>query len=102
MSLSFYLDTAEDFNGNDTFAALITAVKSGQTLVIATPNSVFKAYSPVINLGSYKGWFSYNLSKTWEQMFNSSLSNSFFLQFANYDFDGGKNIAYIDNVEISS
>jgi hypothetical protein len=102
VTLSFYLDATEGFGGNDTFAVLISDVERGQSIVITTPNGVYDGVASAITLDSRQGLFSYNLSRKWQQVFNSSLPSSFILQFVNYDFDGIKNIAYVDNIEVTS
>jgi hypothetical protein len=99
VTLSFYLNATEGFGGNDTFAVLISDAQRGQSAVLATPNGVFDSQPRVMKLEP-QGAFSCNLSRVWQQLFNSSLPNSFVVQFVNYDFDGIKNVAHIDNIEI--
>lgn len=101
VTLSFNLDATEGFGGNDTLAVLVSDVESGQSLVIATPNGIFKGQASAITL-SAQGLFSCDLGNEWRRMFNSSLPDSFVLQFVNYDFNGIKNVAYVDNIEITS
>jgi len=102
VALSFYLDATEGFRESDTFAVLISDVEHGQSMVITTPNGVFDGAPGAITMDSRQGLFSYDLSRKWQQVFNSSLPSSFVLQFVNYDFDGIKNVAYIDNIEVIS
>ena len=101
-TLSFYLDATEGFGGNDTFAVMISDMQSTQSMVITTPKGVYDGYPNAITLDGRQGIFSINLSTKWEQLFSSPLPSSFVLQFANYDFDGIKNVAYIDNVQVVS
>jgi hypothetical protein len=106
VAFSFYLNATEGFHGEDTFAALISNIYRNQSIVIATPNSVYDSYAHVISLGGFEGFFEFNgsrsLSTLWHQTFNSSLPSTFILEFLNLDFDGIENIAYIDNVKVTS
>lgn len=102
VALSFYLDATEGFRESDTFAVLISDVEHGQSMVITTPNGVFDGAPGAITMDSRQGLFSYDLSRKWQQVFNSSLPSSFVLQFLNYDFDGIENLVYIDNITITS
>jgi hypothetical protein len=102
VTLSFYLDATEGFSGNDTFAVLISDFEHGQSIVITTPNGVYDGAASAITTDRRQGLFSYNLTRKWQQLFNSSLPRSFVLQLVNYDFDGIKNVAYIDNIEVIS
>jgi hypothetical protein len=102
VTFSFYLDATQGFDGNDTFAVLISDIYSSQSMVITTPNGIFSSYANAITLEDRHGSFSFDLSRQWRQLFNSTLPNSFILQFANYDFDGIKNVAYIDDVKVIS
>jgi hypothetical protein len=101
VTLSFYLNATEGFGGNDTFAVLVSDVQRGQSVVLATPNGVFDSQRSVIKLEP-QGVNSCNLSRVWQQLFDSSLPSSFVIQFVNYDFDGVKNVAHIDNIKIES
>jgi hypothetical protein len=102
VTFSFYLDAREGFGGNDTFAVVISDVHYTQSIVITTPDGIFSGYANAITLDDRHGSFSFDLSRQWRQLFNSTLPNSFILQFANYDFDGIKNVAYIDDVTVIS
>jgi hypothetical protein len=101
-TLSFYLNATKGFSGKDTFAVLISNTQKSQTIVITTPNGVYQGYPSATTLDGYHGLFSYNLSKMWQQTFNSSLPHMLVLQLVNYDFDGVPNIAYIDNIAVTS
>lgn len=106
VAFSFYLNATEGFHGNDTFAAFVSSVYHNQSIVIATPNSVYANYVHTISLSGFEGLFEFkgsnSLSSLWHQMFNSSLPSTFILEFLNLDLDGIENVAYIDNVEITS
>jgi hypothetical protein len=102
VTLSFYLDATEGFGGNDTFALLISNIQSSQTIVIATPKGIFQSYPSAAILDGHRGLFSYNLSKMWRQVFNSSLPQTFVLQLANYDFDGIPSVAHVDNITVTA
>lgn len=100
--LSFYLNATEGFGGNDTFALLISNIQRSQTMVITTPNGIYQSYPSAAILDGHQGLFSYNLSKMWQQVFNSSLPKTFVLQLVNYDFDGIPSVTYVDNIIVSS
>jgi len=100
--LSFYLNASTGFSGIDTLAILISDVEYSQYMVISTPNSIYENHSNATLLNSNEGSFNYNLSEMWRQFFGSSLPQRFVLQLVNYDFDGVPNIAYIDNVTVTS
>jgi hypothetical protein len=107
ITLSFYLNATEGFHNklpfNDTFAVFISNVYRNQSLVFTTPNGVYKDYADTILLedGS-EGSFCFDLSSRWREKFNSSFSNPFILEFVNYDFDGVENVAYVDNITVTS
>jgi hypothetical protein len=106
VAFSFYLNATEGFHGEDTFAAIISNIYRNQSIVIATPNSVYGSYADTISLSGFEGFFEFkgsnSVSSLWHQMFNSSLPSTFILEFLNLDFDGIENVAYVDNVEITS
>jgi hypothetical protein len=106
VAFSFYLNATDGFHGEDTFAVLISNIYRNQSIIIATPKSVYASYAHTISLGGFEGFFEFNgsrsLSTLWHQMFNSSLPSTFILEFLNLDFDGIENVAYIDNVKITS
>lgn len=101
--LSFFLNATEGFHGKDTFAVFVSNVYQNQSLIIATPNSIYQNYVNTISLGSSEGLFGpYSLSAYWRQTFNSSLPSTFILELANIDFDGVPNVAYVGNITITS
>jgi hypothetical protein len=100
--LSFYLDAREGFGGKDTFALLISDSNSPRSIVITTPSGLYNEFANAITLDSNYGMFSFNLSKEWQRIFDLPPPCSFTLQFVNYDFDGIKNVVYIDDVKVSS
>jgi hypothetical protein len=106
VAFSFYLNATEGFNGEDTFAAIVSNIYRNQSIVIATPHSVYENYAHVILLDSFAGSFFFNgsrsLSSLWHQVYNSSLPSTVILEFLNLDFDGIENVAYVDNVEVTS
>jgi hypothetical protein len=103
VTFSFYFNATVGFNDKDTFAVLISNSYHNQSIVIATPNGIYETYKDNISLGGFEGFFEeFDLSTTWNQMFNSSLPNPFILEFVNCDFDGIKNVVYIDNVTVTS
>jgi hypothetical protein len=102
VTLSFYLNAKEGFNGIDTFAIIIYNMNRSQAMAITSPNGSYLGFSTVATMNSQEGLFDFNLSQLWEKEFNSPLPKAFVLQFANYDFDGVPNVAHIDSVTISS
>lgn len=102
VTFSFYLNATEGFDGKDTFAVLISNIYHNQSMVITTPNGVYDGCAYAKTLNESEGLFSFDLSASWHQMFISSLPNTFILELVNYDFDGVENVAYIDDVKITS
>jgi hypothetical protein len=106
VTLSFYLNATEGFHGKDAFAVFVSNVYRNQSMVIATPNSAYSSYAHVISLDAFEGFFEFNgsrsLSTFWHQMFSTSLPDTFILELVNLDFDGIENVAYIDNVKVTS
>jgi hypothetical protein len=106
VTLSFYLNATEGFHKklpfNDTFAVFVSNIYRNQSLVFTTPNGIFKDYSSAIVLNGSDGSFSFDLSSEWREKFSSSLPSTFILEFVNYDFDGVKNVAYVDNITVAS
>jgi hypothetical protein len=103
VTLSFYLNATEGFHGKDTFAVFVSNVYRNQSMIIATPNSIYENYTNTISLNSSEGPKGpYSLSAYWRQMFNSSLPSTFILELVSLDFDGIPNVAYIGNIEITS
>jgi len=101
--LSFYLNATEGFHGKDTFAVFVSNVYQNQSLIIATPNSVYQNYANTIPLGSSEGLFGpYSLSTYWRQIFNSPLPSTSILELVNMDFDGIPNAAYVGNITVTS
>ena len=106
VTFSFYLNATEGFHGEDTFAAIVSNIYRNQSIVIATPNSIYDSYAHTVSLGGFEGLFEFkgsnSLSSLWHQTFNSSLPSTFILEFLNLDFDGIENVAYIDKVKVTS
>jgi len=106
VTFSFYLNATEGFHGKDTFAVFVSNIYRNQSMVIATPNGVYESYAHAISLDRFAGFFEFNgscsLSTLWRQMFNSSLPDTFILELVNLDFDGVENVAYIDNIKVTS
>lgn len=106
ISFSFYLNATEGFNGKDTFAFIISNVFRNQSIIITTPGGVYENYAHAVSLSGREGFFEFNgsksLSSLWRQWYNSTLPSTFILEMVNYDLDGVKNVAYIDNVKIVS
>lgn len=101
ISLAFNFST-ENFGEGDSFAVIVANYYHNQTVVFATPNSVYDDYPNTISLGSFEGVFSIDLSALWKSRFNSALTNPFILEIVNYDADGAENIVYIDNLTVTA
>lgn len=101
VSLSFYLNATNGFNGKDTFAFVISNIYRNQSIVITTPNGVYENYAYSKSLTGREGFFKFSLSALWHQFYNSTLPNVFILDMVNYDTDGIKNIAYVDGIQIN-
>jgi len=106
ISLFFYLNATEGFNGKDTFAFVISNISRNQSIIIATPGGVYENYARAVSLSGREGYFEFNGSRSltalWRQWYNSSLPSTFILEMVNYDLDGVKNIAYVDDIKIVS
>jgi hypothetical protein len=106
VTLSFYLNATQGFNGRDTFAAVVSNIYGNQTFVITTPNGVYQNYQHSESLPTSEGFFTFegnnSLSTMWRQAYNSSLPGQFVLQFVNWDFDGIQNVAYLSNVTVTA
>jgi hypothetical protein len=97
VTLSFRFNASEGFHGKDTFAAIVTNVYRNQSVIIATPNGVFQDYAYTTPLNGT----SFDLSTMWHKAYGSPLPTDLILQFVNYDTDGIKNIAYLDDVAVT-
>jgi hypothetical protein len=106
ISFSFYLNATEGFNGKDTFAFIISNVFRNQSIIITTPGGVYENYARAVSLPGREGFFEFNgsksLSSLWRQWYNSTLPSTFILEMVNYDLDGVKNTAYVDDIKIAS
>jgi len=101
VTLSFYLRATEGFHGKDTFAVIVSNAYRDQSMIIMTPHGVYEGYANAKTLNGFEGLVHCNLTASWRQFFNSSLPSTFALEFVNWDFDGIKNIAYIDDVALT-
>ncbi|MEM3551816.1 MAG: hypothetical protein QXV01_12095, partial [Candidatus Bathyarchaeia archaeon] len=106
ISFSFYLNATEGFNGKDTFAFIVSNIFRNQSIIITTPGGVYENYAHAVMLSGRGGFFEFNgsksLSSLWRQLYNSTLPSTFILEMVNYDLDGVKNVAYVDDVKIVS
>jgi len=106
VSLSFYLNATEGFSGKDTFAFIISNVFRNQSIIISTPGGIYENYNHSISLTQREGFFDFSgnisLSALWRQWHNSEFPSKFILEMVNYDLDGVKNVAYVDDLKITS
>jgi len=99
VTLSFHVNASEGFHGKDTFAAIISNIYHNQSIVVETPkDGVFQDYAYTTTLNGS----SFDLSMMWHKAYDSPLPTDLILEFVNYDTDGIKNVAYLDNVTITS
>jgi len=101
VTLSFDLNVVGGFSGKDTFAVVVSDPEQSKAIVLSTQNGVFQDYSGTAII-SGSGAFSFDLSKLWSQTYGSSLPETAVLQFVTYDFDGKRNIVYLDNITVTA
>jgi hypothetical protein len=99
---SFYLNATEGFEDRDTLAIIVFNPNANQSIIFATPNSVYADYANTRSLNGNEGSFSFDLSAEWRRLFNSTLPDAFLMEIANYDFNGIANSAFIDNIRLDS
>ena len=102
VTFSFYVNTVEGFHGKDTFAVVISNIYRNQSVIITTPKGVYEGYRNTRPLDGSVELFSDDLSISWHEFFNSPLPNALILELVNWDFDGVENVAYIDNIKVTS
>jgi hypothetical protein len=96
--LSFYVDAANGFDAMDTFMVIVSDLSwTRQLFFAAIPN---RADTSVVVLPMLQGYFQFDISGLWQEIHNSTLPTSFYLQAFNYDTDGIENVAYIDLIRI--
>jgi len=99
VTLSLFLAQVEGFGDSDGLMIIFSDGMWRQKIVMTT-NRMLPIRSPSVLISAYEEYFEFNLTKIWKTMLGSSLPETFFVQIVNYDSDGIKNIAYIDDVEI--
>jgi hypothetical protein len=99
---SFYVNTVEGLSGRDTFAIVISNVYHNQSMIVTTPQGIYEGYRNTRTLSGFVGLFSYDLSVSWREFFNSPLPNTLMFELVNWDFDGVENVAYVDNVALAA
>jgi len=102
VTFSFYLRAIEGFHGKDTFAVVISNIYHNQTVIVTTPGGVYEGYANAKTLSGFEDVFSVNLSESWRQLFSSSLPNTLVFELVNWDIDGIKNVAYLDDVVVTA
>lgn len=101
VNLSFYLNIMKGFSGNDTFAVTVYNMQRSQAIVISTPNGIHESYPNTATISQRQALFSFDLTKLWQQAYNSTFPEAFVLKFANSDVDGVPNIAYVDDITVT-
>jgi hypothetical protein len=99
---SFYVNAVEGFSRRDTFAIVISNVYHNQSMILTTPQGIYEGYRNTRTLSGFVGLFSYDLSVSWREFFNSPLPNTLMFELVNSDFDGVENVAYVDNVTLAA
>ena len=99
---SFYVNAVEGFSRRDTFAIVISNVYHNQSMIVTTPQGIYEGYRNTRTLSGFVGLFSYDLSVSWREFFNSPLPNTLMFELVNWDFDGVENVAYVDNVALAA
>ncbi|MEM3549953.1 MAG: hypothetical protein QXV01_02550 [Candidatus Bathyarchaeia archaeon] len=104
VAFSFYLNASEGFNGKDSLVFVFSNIHRNQSIVITTPGGLYENYAYKVTLAEKQGFFEFNgdesLSALWLKWYKSSLPNVLFLDIINYDTDGVRNTAYIDNLKV--
>jgi hypothetical protein len=104
VAFSFYLNMSEGFNGKDSLVFVFSNIHRNQSIVITTPGGLYENYAYKITLTEKQGFFEFtgdkSLSALWLKWYNSPPPNILYLDIVNYDTDGVRNIAYIDNLKV--
>ena len=105
ITLSFYLNASSGFNKLDAVAVVISNIWSNRSIHFATPDGIFQLLDPnqtrTFTMNNFVGNFTFNLSESWSQAYNSNLPNTLLLQIRNFDIDSIPNVAFLDSLEIS-
>ena len=101
VTLSFYLNATKGFHKDDGVAIAISELASNRSIYFATPGSIFTNFNSTVKLSGFQGFFSFNLSRLWNEAYNSTLPRAFILEVISYDSDGIENVAYISSITIA-
>ena len=101
VTLSASYSAVDSFNGRDALAFVISNIYQNQTVVIETPNGTMQNYAHSVQVPS-SGSFTEDITKLWQESYNSPLPSDLLLQIANFNFDGIQNNAYINTVCLTS
>ena len=96
-NLSFYLNatTSSPYD----FVALIVSDQSwSNKIYFASPNLI--PSENMIKLPTANGFFKFNLSQAWEDLFNSSLPTSIYIVIQVTDVDGITDTGYVDYIAL--
>lgn len=93
LTISFYLRLEKGFGSKDSLMVIISDPRWDKQLYFVTNPRVPTKYPP-IHLPSSRGYFEFNLSKLWEEIYREQLPRSFYIQVLNYDVDGVENVAF--------
>lgn len=98
VSLSFYVDVANGFGLIDSFMIVVSDSSwTRQLFFVATPDGT---NASVIVLPAVQGYFQFDMSELWQEVYSSALPTSFYLQVLSFDSDGIENVAYVDLIRI--
>ena len=101
VTLSFYLNATKGFHKDDGVAIAISELAGNRSIYFATPGSIFTNFNSTVKLSGFQGFFSFNLSRLWNEAYNSTLPRAFILEVISYDSDGIENVAYISSITIA-
>lgn len=105
VSLSFYIDATRGFSGGETFGPIVSNLYANQTRVFARVSGVYENYRYSKSLPESEGLFEFNGNSRLSTLASSLrfiTARSFVLELVNWDFDGTQNVAYLDNVAVTT
>ncbi len=96
-TLSFYVD-ANCSSSYDFIAIIISDELWKNKVYLTTPN--LHPSENMIQLSAPREFFTFNLSQIWHEKFNSTLPNSIYLEIQMADFDGIRDVGFVDYIVI--
>lgn len=96
-TLSFHINS--NCSSSYDFMAIIISDELWENKVYFTTPS-FHLSEEMIKLSEPQGFFQFNLSRIWREKFNSNLPNLIYLEIQIADFDGIRDVGFIDYITI--